>query len=157
MNKVAVIGIGNPWRGDDAVGIVTARNVKLALNSSIAIVESEGEVTSLIECFKNFDRVYVIDAIKTGNAEPGHVFCFDGITKPLQDATLRASTHVLGIAQSIEMARVLGHLPSVLRIFGIEAAQFEHGTPLSEKVNAASQIVARQVIQEINKEIQTHA
>lgn len=161
MRKVAVIGVGNFWRGDDAVGIVAARGVKLALGSSFestaTVIESDGEVTGLLECFRNFEHVYVIDAIQTGDSKPGRIFDFDGVKEPLREATLRASTHDLGLAQSIEMARALGRLPARLRVFGIEAAQFEHGSPLSKSVKGASEIVVQRVVDEIKKETQADA
>lgn len=155
MNRVAVVGVGNIWRGDDAVGIVAARGIQLALDSlaeCITFIESEGEVTSLLECFKTFDRVYIIDAIQTENFKAGRIFEFDAIKNPLQEIPLHASTHVLGVAQSIEMARILGYLPCALRIFGIEAAQFEHGSPLSKEVKAASERVIQKIVAEIKKE-----
>ena len=161
MNKAAVVGVGNFWRGDDAVGIITARDIKRTLDSSsgarATIIESDGEVTSLLECFKTFERVYVIDAIKTGNSKPGRIFDFDAVKEPLQEVALTASTHVLGVAQSIEMARALGHLPVALRVFGIEATQFEHGSPLSKEVKAASEVVAQWIVYEIKKEIRLDA
>lgn len=165
MNKIAVIGVGNYWRGDDAVGILTARGIKLAMDSlggssaasCASVIESDGEITTLLECFQAFDRVYLIDAIQTGSARVGQIFDFDGITHPLRELTLSASTHVLGVAQSIEMARALGRLPSVLRVFGIEAAQFEHGSALSKEVKAASQTLTQRIVDEIRKETRADA
>lgn len=157
MNHVAVIGVGNPWRGDDAVGIFTARAIQSAVGARATVIESDGEVTSLLECFKSFNQVYIIDAIQTGSAKPGYIHDIDGIKESFKEASLRASTHVLGVAQSIEMARVLGRLPSKLRVFGIEAAQFEHGSSLSKEVRSASDAVARQIIQDIKKENEANA
>jgi hydrogenase maturation protease len=48
----------------------------------------------------------------------------------------RSSTHAFGLADAIELARVLNRLPRKLAIYGIEAAQFDAGTQPSIQVLA---------------------
>jgi hydrogenase maturation protease len=61
----------------------------------------------------------------------------------------RVSTHAFGVAEAIELARVLHQLPPVLVIYGVEGATFELGADLSEQVAAAVPQVVAQVRQEL--------
>lgn len=149
MNKTAIVGVGNLWRGDDAIGLLAVQGMAGLLGESAAIIESDGELTSLLDCFKNFDRVYMIDAIQTGKQKIGSIVELDPIQNPLKESILRSSTHVLGLAQAVEMARSLGSLPKFLRIYGIEARQFEHGSKPSSAVEQAGKMVAKKIIKEI--------
>ena len=58
------------------------------------------------------------------------------------------STHGLGVAEAIELARILGQLPPSLTLYTVEAEQFALGVGLSPRVEAAVQSVADQVCAE---------
>ena len=64
----------------------------------------------------------VVDAVVTG-APVGTVQAWDG-RQPLASPSTTASTHGLGVAEAIELARVLGCLPIKLRVYGIEGRHF---------------------------------
>jgi hydrogenase maturation protease len=61
------------------------------------------------------------------------------------------STHDFGVAQAVEMARVLGTLPPRLVLYGIEGRCFDFGAALSPEVQQAAHEVARRVQQEIEQ------
>ena len=60
-----------------------------------------------------------------------------------------ASTHALGLAEAVELARALERLPPRLLVFGIEAASFETGAEPSAAVRAAAQRVADATAEEL--------
>jgi hypothetical protein len=71
------------------------------------------------------------DAVMTG-ANAGTVHCCDENEKfPVQSS---ASTQGLGLSETISLARASGFLPVRLRMYGIEAKQFEPGTEVSPAV-----------------------
>jgi hypothetical protein len=53
------------------------------------------------------------------------------------------------VAEAVELGRALGRLPPSLRIYGIEAGQFELGSPPSREVLAAVEELARRIAQEV--------
>ena len=79
----------------------------------------------------------VVDAVRSG-AAPGTVHRFDVGSGPLP-AALRssASTHLLGLAEALELARALGRLPARVTVYGIEAERFDTGAPVTPRVAAA--------------------
>jgi len=59
------------------------------------------------------------------------------------------STHGLGLAEAIELARALGALPPRCVVYAIEGASFEAGAPLTPAVSDAVADVALRLEAEI--------
>jgi hydrogenase maturation protease len=123
-----IIGVGNPWRGDDAAGIEVALRV-----GGLAF---EGDGTGLVDAWAGADDVVIVDAAAPGTA-PGTVHRFDASTAPLPAHRLRSSSHHFGVADAIELARALDRLPPVLRVYAIEGEDFGAGRKLSPPVRRA--------------------
>jgi hydrogenase maturation protease len=135
-----VIGCGNRERGDDGVGAVVVERLReLGMNAEI----QTGEALGLIEAWRGFDDVIVVDAMVTG-ASAGTLRVWDG-GKQMPTGRSTASTHGLGVAEAIELARVLGRLPARLRVYGIEANRVGLGNELSPEVQCAVEEVVRRI------------
>jgi hydrogenase maturation protease len=147
--RCRVIGIGNPDRGDDAAGRAVARRLRGLLPPSVDIVEQDGEASTLLACLENAATAYVIDACASG-APAGTVRRFDVRAAPLPPDAFTLSTHDLGLAAAIELARALGQLPPRCFVFAIEAGRFAPGGPLSPPVAAAIAKVTDLVCAEID-------
>jgi len=46
-----VIGVGNPWRGDDAAGLAVARLLRGTVSPEVEVLEREGEPTGLVDAW----------------------------------------------------------------------------------------------------------
>ena len=51
-SQVLVIGIGNDYAGDDAVGRIVARRMTALSGGNIRVIEESGEGAALIELWK---------------------------------------------------------------------------------------------------------
>jgi len=140
----SIIGCGNLDRGDDAAGLLAARRL-IALG--IEAREQHGEVLSLIDEWNTETDVTLIDAVVTG-APPGQIFWWDANQLPANEVAFSCSTHGIGVAETIGLARVLHKLPRSLRICGIEARQFEQDAAPTPEVQAAVEAVAQQLLSE---------
>ena len=80
-------------------------------------------------------------------AELGTICRFDASREPLP-AQQRgsSSTHALGLAERIELARALHQLPPRVVVFAIEGQRFETGAALSDEVRAVIPKVAGMVL-----------
>ncbi|MFN2349045.1 MAG: hydrogenase maturation protease [Thioalkalivibrio sp.] len=145
MSEALVIGVGNPWRGDDGAGPAVAR--LLSGTPGIQVAECGGEATELMQCWAGFDRVFLVDAVVKGKA-PGEILRLT-IDQPLP-STSRHSSHGLGLAEAVELARALGELPPELVIYGIEPQSLDDGASLSPVVAAVVETVARAICEELN-------
>ncbi len=127
-----VIGVGNRWRGDDAVGLVVAERA--------GGIEHEGDCARLLDAWGPDDDVAVVDAADSG-AAPGTLHRLDAVAEPLPASLLSSSTHAFGVADAIELARALGRLPRTLCVYAIEGHSFEIGTGLTQAVEDAAAAV----------------
>jgi hydrogenase maturation protease len=139
-SAVLVIGVGNAFRGDDAVGLVVARRLG---QRGVPVREESGEGTALMEGWDGAAAVFVIDAVHSG-AAPGAVHRLDAQARPIPGQFFHYSTHAFGVAEAIELARALGRLPPRLVVYGVEGKSFAAGEGLSPEVEAAAaQVVER--------------
>ncbi len=134
-----LIGIGNELRGDDGAGL---RVVELLTELGVEAFGHDGEPLTLLDSFTGRRRVVIVDAV--AGERPGRVHRFDAVAEPLPALfTTRASTHLLGLAETLELGRELGLLPAQLEVIGIEGTSFGLGLPLAPAVEAAASRVAR--------------
>jgi hydrogenase maturation protease len=142
--SIVVIGIGNAYRGDDAVGPVVARCLqgKLQERERVTVLTVSGDGTDLLASWKKAEVVVLIDAVQSG-ARPGTVHRIEAGERPLPRTFSRCSTHTFGVAEAVELARTLHQLPPHLIVYGIEGKAFKVGTGLSAAVmQAVPEVVA---------------
>jgi hydrogenase maturation protease len=138
-----IIGCGNPNRGDDGAGVMVAERLReRGVNAEICT----GEALELIEAWNGADDVVVVDAVVTG-APAGKVWLWDGGAVTTQ-GTISISTHGFGVAEAMRLARIIDRLPKRLRIFGIEARQFDFGSEMSPEVMCGVKELAEQITAE---------
>lgn len=148
MAAIRIIGIGNLFRGDDAVGLLAARRLRERLDFSVEVLEAEGDGLALLDLMEGADQVMLIDAVKSGG-HPGTTVRLDLSKESRWGKLVPCSTHAIGIAEAIDLARTLGRLPKQVILYGIEIDSLEPGAALSESVRGALDIVVEQVVKEI--------
>lgn len=140
-----VIGIGNLYRRDDAVGLIVARRLKEKNLDHVEVLEMSGEGAALIEAWRGAEKVILIDAVRSG-AEPGTIFRFEAHRQPIPTEFFHyLSTHAFSVAEAIELARTLNKLPPCLIVYGIEGKNFEAGEGLSREIELAAHEVQKQI------------
>jgi hydrogenase maturation protease len=127
-----VVGVGNPWRGDDAAGLVVADRVR-AQARGMLVETLEGDVSTLVHLWAGHDEVALVDAASSG-APPGTLHELRHTDGTLQAAALRSSTHAFGVADAVGLAAALERLPARLEIYAIEGGDFSLGASLSPAV-----------------------
>ena len=140
--------MGNPWRCDDAAGLEVARLLEGTLPPAVELLEREGEPTALIDAWEGATVLWLVDAVSSG-AAPGTLHRLDASSDELPTDLFRRSTHHVGVAEAVELARVLGRLPGRTVVFGIEGGSFEIGDQLTPAVAAAIESTADAVRAEV--------
>jgi hydrogenase maturation protease len=147
--RLKVIGVGNAWRGDDAVGLLVARRLKEDPHPQVEIAECRGTVTAVREAWKDAAGVIVVDAVVSGGP-PGTIYRFDAQGAGVPVALSRSpSSHGWGVAEALALGRVLQELPPCLIIYGIEGKNFGPGQEVSQEVAAAIPEAARRIRRDI--------
>ncbi|NLG98489.1 MAG: hydrogenase 3 maturation endopeptidase HyCI [Chloroflexi bacterium] len=148
-SKIAVLGIGNELNGDDAAGILAARALKEQLNRrsagesapSLVVYEAGPAPENFTGPLRRFhpNLVLMIDAAEMGEP-PGTIMWLDW-----RDAHGGAgSTHTL--SPSVLSRFLVEELGCRVILVGIQPAQIEFGTDLSEPVEKAVARVVQEVI-----------
>lgn len=133
-----VVGVGNDLRGDDAAGWETVR--RLAPTRALVLHEHGGDAPGLVSLWGPDDDVVIVDAVVSKDP-PGTIVEIDALAAPVPADVSWATTHAAGVAEGIELARVLGLLPKSLKLVGISARNFDLGAPMTPEVEAAVQEV----------------
>lgn len=139
--RAVVIGIGNSYRRDDAVGLVVADHIGRTAGPGVLALCCDGEPTTLIQAWSDVDIAVVVDAV-VGSSAPVGGLCRMVVTA--QDAARRferapggSGSHGLGLPEAIALARALDLLPRRLVVLGVEVADVRTGVGLSPPVAAA--------------------
>lgn len=148
--SVVVVGLGNAYRGDDAVGPAVADALRARLREDVPVVTCEEEPSRLIDAWVGADAVVVVDAVASG-ATPGTIHRLDASTQPIPAGAFRSSTHAFSLTETIEVARALGRLPRRVLVYGIEAADFRAGTELTPAVAAVVDAAAAGIADEVER------
>jgi len=133
MSKVVVVGIGSELRGDDAAGVLVARNLKKRVKSPNVLIIDAGvapeSFTSRIKEFKP-SHVILIDAADFG-ADPGAVIFTDSTAAVGQSI----STHRLPLSVLSDYLR--NQASAKVFIVGIQPSKADIGSKMSKKVMGA--------------------
>lgn len=145
MGLVRVIGIGNLTRGDDAAGLLVARRVRELSGGVVEVRETDAGGASLPDLMDGAERVILVDATQSGHP-PGSVYRLDASASRVGREDFPCSTHDMGLADAIELARALGTLPKRVIIYGIEAGSVNAGAEPTEAVRDAIEVAARRIL-----------
>lgn len=145
-----VIGIGNPYRQDDAVGCVAIQQLRSREIEDATLIESDGEGMSLIESWAVYENVILIDAV-CSDGDAGKLYEWKADEEPIPVQYFKTSTHFVSVSEAIELARVLERLPKNLVVIGIEGEEFGMGEGLSSAVEDAIPKIKRRVAELIEE------
>jgi hydrogenase maturation protease len=142
-----IIGIGQPWAGDDGAGLAVIRHLR-GLARQLDLVEMEDASRLLELLIDGADPVVIVDAaMDDGTA--GRIVAVDAQRHGWSPLHL-LSTHGVGVMQAIELARIAypDRVARQIFVLAITIAQASpDGGDLSEAVQAAVPRAAAQALQ----------
>ncbi|MCX3059950.1 hydrogenase maturation protease [Streptomyces beihaiensis] len=161
--RIAVIGVGNEFRHDDATGwaVIAAlarRSERHALPHGTTLSVCDGEPARLITLWEGAELAVVIDSAVATPARPGHVHRLelDGDGTRVPDVGIGStSSHGLGLGDAVELARTLDRLPGRLIVYAVEGADESQGVGLTDPVAAAVEPLAETVAAELARHART--
>ncbi len=120
MSKTLLLGLGNPILKDDAVGLRVVRALGERMTRQRADVqESSFANIDLLDFVDAYDRLIIVDSIKTDGGKPGDLYRLD-----LEDfrSTLHLGCpHDINLATALELGKRLGiPVPREIAIYAIE-------------------------------------
>lgn len=149
-SNIRIIGVGNEWRGDDAVGLLVARRLRERMGKGVQIIEARQAGINLLDLMGGARVVLLIDGISSGQT-PGTIHRLDVSTGPIVQNLACRSTHGVGVLETIELGRTLGRLPETVIIYGIEVAETGWGRSLSPPVEEAEEQVVERIARDVEQ------
>ncbi|MET0728041.1 MAG: hydrogenase maturation protease [Acidimicrobiales bacterium] len=150
MNVVAVIGMGNPFRRDDGVGLEVVRRAADDLPEGVPVVEVDGEPARLLEAWSGADTAVIVDSVRSdASAGTVHRFEIRAGSEAFPAWRPGTSSHGAGLAAAVGLGRALDQLPPHLVVLGVEGQTFSEGPGLTQAVAAVIDDVAQRVLTEV--------
>jgi len=140
MKPIGVIGVGNPLRQDDGIGIYLLEKLRDQFSSTggpFEFIDGGTAGFSLIHVLSRFDTVVIIDAVNF-HGTPGELRMFTAQQARSVKTCNDLSTHHTDLFQILDIVDRLDTKPSHLLIIGIQPQSIEYGTTLS---SALQQVV----------------
>jgi len=147
--STVLIGVGNRARGDDGAGREVARRLRDRVGPEVRVLESTGDPAELLATWNGAGTVVVVDAVSSGSPAGTLIRCEVGREQVPRGFSGR-STHELGLAAAIELARELDALPQTLVLFGIEGARFDPGDGLSPAVEREMERITDLILKDLS-------
>jgi hydrogenase 3 maturation protease len=140
MNRVVIVGIGSEFRGDDAAGVLVARNLKKNLKSPNVLIIEAGvapeNFTSEIRKFKP-SHIFLVDAADF-KAKPGTIRLFKDLSAAIGQSI---STHKLSLSMLSDYLR--NQTSAEVLLVGIQPVVAEIGGEMCKEVKDAVDEVAK--------------
>ena len=147
--KTAVVGIGNPLRRDDGIGIILVEKLREMKLPNIDCIDAGSGGVHLLPFLSKYKRIILVDAVHF-NAEPGDTKVFT--LQDLKTSNMNPlSVHMLDTIQIIELYRELQDKELDIIVFGIQPYDTSHGTTLSSTVEEKLPEILRNLVETITE------
>jgi hydrogenase maturation protease len=141
VSSTLVLGMGNPILSDDGVGLYVAERLQAGpMPDGVEVQLSEVAGLRLLELVKGYDKVVIVDALRSGR-EPGEIVRYEA--REFKGGHRYGSAHSIGLHTALELGRQLGiPMPEDVTVFAVEAEDIEtFGEDFSPPVAAAAEKV----------------
>ncbi len=150
--KTLILGVGNPILSDDGVGIHVARILKKKGFTGVDVEELAASGLELLDVVLDYDKVVIVDAIKTDSGVPGEYYVLE--EKDFEKSVHGASPHGVNIATALALGRqvVPDRMPEEVVFIAVEADDLVNvSEELTERVRAALPSIVKRVAQEVTE------
>jgi hydrogenase maturation protease len=150
MKKIGIIGLGNPLRQDDGIGINLIEKLNKKKNSfaqNIEFIDGGTGGISLVHLFAKFDIVLLIDAIDF-NGKPGDIKFFKLDDKVYSDKNINFTTHEENILNVLKLSEKIDEKPEVY-MFGIQPKKIGFKNKLTKKLEIKIDLILSKLEEKI--------
>lgn len=142
---ILIIGIGNEFRGDDAVGIEVVNSLQVHHPDLAEYRIEQNDLSRLVDIWGGRD-VILIDAVFSEREYAGKIHMLSSIPLLMANRESNYSSHGLALSDALKMSKVLNELPSSLLFLGVEGNDWKFGIRMSEKVRQVIPIVESRIL-----------
>jgi len=149
--KTLVLGLGNVLLSDEGVGVHVVRLLRerYRFPQEVEILDGGTLGLDLLPYVEDADRLLIVDAVQI-DTPPGTVVRLVGDEIPAV-LSLKYSPHQMGLSDLLAVARLRGHLPAEIVLWGVQPASLEVGLDLSPAVAAQVESLVQNVLAELQR------
>ncbi len=147
--RTLVLGLGNTILSDDGVGIHVANHIQQKC-FQCDVKEASAAGFRVIDEIIGYDKLILIDSVKTGKAEFGTLHHFD--RQEFQNTLHHSSPHDISLFEAFEiMKKENCKLPAEIEIYGIEVKDtFTFSERCTPKIEAKIPNLVKTIIEQQN-------
>jgi hydrogenase maturation protease len=148
--KIALLGLGNLMRSDDAVGMLTLQTLAESglLPPDVRVIEGGTLGLDLLDSLRGISHLLVLDAIEIG-VVPGTLLRFEG--EEIDRLPVAKSVHLLGFSDLMGALRLMDAAPTQVVLLGVQPASTDWGTVLTPEVFPAQQAMTQSALEELTR------
>jgi len=150
--KIGIIGLGNPLRRDDGIGLLLLQHLqtqKKILPKNIEYIDGGTSGMNLLHLLAQFDVVMLIDAVDfKGKPGDARVFSLKDIRSVKKPVIM--STYDSDFLSILRLSQELKELPETLVVFSIQPQDVSYGIGLSKEI----EMILDDLCLKVQKEIQ---
>jgi len=146
--NIAILGLGNLMRTDDAVGMLILDRIVAdpRFSDDIKIIAGGTLGLDLLHDLRDVTHLIAIDAVDIG-AAPGTLSRFEG--DAMADLPISKSVHLLGFSDLINVLRLMEAAPQEMVLLGVQPDYTGWGTALTPMADAAQSPLLEMAFEQI--------
>jgi hydrogenase maturation protease len=144
-----IIGIGNEWRGDDAMGIRLVKQMSQTYPSVADYYTETDDLTRLIDVWED-RKAFLVDAFHHPAMPTGKILETRRLDSWIGHDFLGTTTHSITLKSAWDLALVLHKKPLSCLIVGINGNQWNVGQNMSQEVEEAIPFVRARLLYELS-------
>ena len=147
-NRIAVLGLGNLMRTDDAVGMLALQQLRAdrRFPQPVPLIEGGTLGLELLYPLEGVTHLLALDAIDAG-APPGTLLRYAG--DEIDSLPSAKSVHLLGFSDLIGALRLTESAPSEIVVLGVQPEKTDWGTELTATVERAMPALVEAAISQV--------
>jgi len=133
--KPLVVGIGNPFRGDDGIGLKALSILRTSCQSSVDFRILTGDIMRLLDLWQERPFVLIMDAVSSDQLPSGTIIeaRLPGELEQIRESLF--SSHGFDLIHLLKLARVTNQLPDRLVFLGMVGTEWGIGNGFSSPVS----------------------
>lgn len=150
--RAAVVGVGNPMMGDDGIGrrVVDALD-ELQLPPDVEVTHAGTTAFLALEALSGARRGVVVDAVSTGEAEPGTLHRYRLVDGTFDGDPPDVFMHDFSFSEAVRTGAEAYDLPPDVIVLGVEPADTSVGLGLTDPLSAALPAVVEATLTEVTE------
>ena len=149
--KTLVLGLGNILLEDEGVGVRVIERLQAdyIFPDDVLVLDGGTLGLDLLAYIEDYSHIVIVDAVRA-NKEPGTLVRLVNEEIPAFLGP-KVSPHQVGLQDLLALAKLRGHFPDEVILWGIQADIFEPGLELNPAIAAQVEPLCARVIDELNR------